>query len=213
MSQIKFFILVVFWLAGCGPSAETRATSTAVYATLTAESWTATATLTPTLTSTPTATFTPIPSNTPTPTEIAFASTWDRYKAGTIQDILDAIEPEIVDIPDNTYYVNFGNDYASIVEVIYTGEFREIDATKKLMLIVVGSSHYGLDAEEMGELFKMEGRFIENGVEYWLPVQSQLIPFMEDELTVGETFEILIVYAGTMRFDGETVVVFLVNTF
>ncbi len=72
MKRHWIWLITLFVLAACGPSAEELASQTAGAETQIAASWTETPTptLTPTSTSTPTATPTPTPTETPTPTPV-----------------------------------------------------------------------------------------------------------------------------------------------
>ena len=230
MGYIKCMIVIccAISVSACGLSEEARSTQTASAMTLTASSWTQTPTrtMTPTstLTSTPTPTLTPSPTVTQTPTRTATAtkdvtqpgssSTWDRYKPRTLQEIIDLTMSEAETMSYDSIYLNYGDTYPSQVNMIYTGEFREV-GVMKLLAITTWLSSFApqLSEDQRNELFRTEGKFLEDGVEYWLPVQSQLIPYMQDELTINDEVTLLLVWAGMTNFDDQYEWIFLVNNF
>lgn len=215
----KFFVFisVILLLTACSPSkngllaglfpTETYTPSPTATATATAtHTLTATATLEPTATatatntSTPTATFTATPrptatlrpTQTPTPT-----STWDRYKPRTLSEIIeltngllkDSSESPIIYLENSPEY-----QYPSQVHVIYTGEFREISVIHQFVIdLWTGPSG---DKTEFTDLFKQEARFVEGNMEYWIPVQEPLIPYMENELEVNGKTIIYVLWIG-----------------
>jgi hypothetical protein len=85
----------------------------------------------------------------------------------------------------------------------------------KLIVITTWLSSFApqLSDDQRNELFRTEGKFLEDGVEYWLPVQSQLIPYMQDELTIKDEVTLLLVWAGMTKFDDQLEWIFLVNNF
>jgi len=58
-------------------------------------------------------------------------------------------------------------------------------------------------------LFQHEVKLREDDIEYWLPIQEQLIPFLQREINTGEIAEFYIVYYGAYNFDH----VFVINEF
>jgi len=110
--------------------------------------------------------------------------------------------------------MNYGDNFPSRVEMTYTGQFRDISESK-LLLISTWMKTFApqLSDSQIKELFKQEGLFIEDTVEYWLPVQSQLIPYMVEELDEDQKVTLLLVWAGLTKFSGEVEWVFLVNNF
>ena len=241
--KVELLVLLLLfsfsWLAGCGPTPEEMAAQTFAAISQTASSWTATPTQTPTLTSTPTPTLTPTATLTPTPTQTFTptrtpiptrtftvtptsaskpsstpASGWERYQPRTLQEIIAANQSDAHDLYENSIFINFGDPYPSRVEMIYTGQFREISPSKQLLALTWGQSFFSsLSPTQLADLFAQEGLFTENGVEYWLPVQTQLIPYMQDELTEGEPVTLLLVWVGITNWGGVIEWVFLVNNF
>ena len=214
-------IVIVFlcaMLVSCGLSQKEIRLTAISGSTQTAKAWTATPsqtatfTLVPTLTPTVTSTFTPTVSVTPSPEPLEFTSSWDRYQPRTLASIIQNTTDEVNPGSDLLIWVNYGDDTPSIVKVEYTGEFRELSDIRKT-LVRLWIYRYGISEAQAFELFQEEGRFVENGVDFWMPVQSQLIPYMEDELQIGQEVELLVVWPGVVNEDGESVWVFFVNTF
>jgi len=114
----------------------------------------------------------------------------------------------------DSIYLNYGDTYPSQVNMIFTGEFRDV-GEMKLLAITIWLSTFApqLSDDQRKELFSTEGKFIEDGVDYWLPVQSQLIPYMQDELTINDEVTLLLVWAGMTYFADQYEWIFLVNNF
>ena len=49
------------------------------------------------------------------------------------------------------------------------------------------------------EMYRHELLVQENGVDYWVPIQEQLIPAMGDELKQGERFELYVALIGSLN--------------
>jgi len=199
------FILVLcsLWLAGC---AAPTATSTP----------TPTATRTPTETPPPTATATPTltptvtkkPTRTSTPT-----STWARYKPGTLAGLVEDLE-ETTDFEDMSGYLNLDDDRASLVEVVYTGQSRELELEKSILIVsFLASVAPQLSEEELFKVFTREYLFLEDGVEYWLPVQDILVPYMQREVAVNGKVVLFVTWLGAYQYEDRVDWIFLVNEF
>jgi hypothetical protein len=68
-------------------------------------------------------------------------------------------------------------------------------------------------SEEIVGLFEDELSFKEGEVTYWLPIQSQVIPYFKEELKVGDKVELYLIWIGARRESEVTDWVFLVNEF
>lgn len=66
---------------------------------------------------------------------------------------------------------------------------------------------------EIVDLFETELLFKENGVEYWLPVQKQVIPYFAQELKKGDQVTLFLIWIGAYKNAGSWDWVFLVNEF
>jgi hypothetical protein len=148
-----------------------------------------------------------MPTLTPKP---ANSSTWDRYQPATIGRIVSVTDPELASLADQAFYYNYGSDHASKVELTYTGQFRLISERRTFL---IGAWLTQLDKADAINWFTTEGLFVEDYMEYWLPIQSPLIPLMKDELTEGKPVTLFIIWIGATFFDDELDRVFLVNEF
>lgn len=104
---------------------------------------------------------------------------WSRYRETTFA----AITAESGYLLEGDYSV-VSRDYPIKIKVGYTGEVRDIDADKK-HLIEMWVKAFAVNPQ-VAERFQKELLFVENGVPYWLPVQSDLIPAFQQELKGGD---------------------------
>lgn len=179
---------------------------------------TSTPTREPTATHTPTSTVTATPTLNPTatrrPTATPVPSSWDRYKPGRLSDIARVAANDAGVLADRTYFLNYGDLLPLIVPATYPGEFRPTRGEALVLISFWGPTFFPqFSQEQLAALFQHEGRFLDGDDEYWLPVQSQLIPYMERELRPGGDVILLVVWAGATGSAGETQLVFLVNNF
>ena len=97
-------------------------------------------------------------------------------------------------------------------KVIYKGRSRPIAGDKKsLIKLWMQSNKY---SEEHFKMFAEEFLFVEDGIEYWLPVQSVLIPHFKKEMSEGESVDLFAAWIGiTFAEPGQRQHVFIVNEF
>lgn len=224
-------IVIMLMLGACsGNSVETAVlppTATASHTPQPTETATATSTptstptntptFTPTATATPTETPSPKPTSTTKPTATPEASTWDRYTPNTLANIIVLNHELLVTDYYPTLYIEVSPDYQypSTIEVIYSGEMREIDPEKQFLI----QNWTGTLSAELRpyfqEAFQHEILVVEADVEYWLPIQEALIPFLEDEVDPGSEMLIYVVWIGAHIPDANTQPesVFLINEF
>ncbi len=116
-----------------------------------------------------------------------------------------------------TLYIEVSPDYQypSQVEVIYTGEFREIDPVKQFLIETWGGTISPEVGESIKGAFQQEVLVVEVENEYWIPVQEVLVPFMKDELEPGDEALIFILWVGANILNAETPPdrVFILNEF
>ncbi len=106
--------------------------------------------------------------------------------------------------------------YPSRLNVLYTGEFRETP-TERLdwLVIYLGAFSSDLTESEVRALFANELLVEEEGVIYWMAVQSALVTRMQTFLAQGDVTELFVVWMGAAD-DGETQTfnrLFIVNAF
>ena len=131
---ISIFILVGFFVVGCGPSAEEQSTQTSIAFTETAAVWTRT----PTSTQTPTATLEP--TNTPTPTpdpnvyqpQTACDLPYAPLRSGSRPEKAFVIGEGLIDMGDTTIIeVTGDNNHASAVLTTDNGEWGRSESSIK----------------------------------------------------------------------------------
>lgn len=214
-AQLLITFLLFILMIGCTPAEETAvitSTPTVVLTpTLTAtavSTHTPTVTATPSSTLTPTPTDTPIPTDTPTPTPTATRTRkptatptftpstfdYDRYRPDTLAGVIEEFEEEIIDESDQNMLLY---PYVDVrVSVIYTGESRPISEDRLALWATFLFAFLGDRAHALANLYETEYRFSEKGVDYWMPVQTPLIPFLEDEAKAGQEITLFIKWIG-----------------
>ncbi len=243
MDKSRFFVVLCFigglLLSACGGEGETAVSFNSPTPTLTAVSTstptptstqTATPTSTPTeeptvtasATASPTMTPTPRPSATPKPTTPPEpTSTWDRYQVRTLQNLRELTDPllALLDEAPAQYpsiYLEFSEEYQypSRVQVLYTGQFREIAPERQFAIARWAEAFLPNLADKYIPLFQHEVLVREGSDEYWMPVQEPLIPYMENELLVDGKATMFVVWIGALLPGPEEVDrIYLINEF
>jgi hypothetical protein len=154
-------------------------------------------TLTPTSPSSPAPAPTDfLPTSTPQCTPASSAACicpdfWPHYVPSSLKTIIELAEESMVGTPD---YLMSGDFYQSRVLVKFTGRSRPIVADRSER-IGIWLKTFGLD-QPTAELFNSEILFLEDSTEYWLPIQSQLVPHLYGDIAEDEKVLILVVFAG-----------------
>lgn len=150
-------------------------------------------------------------------TESAPPASWNRYQPrilGELELLTGELLGEITE--ERAVYIETSPDYQypSRVRVVFTGDFRDASESRlegiKIWMATFAPS---LTADEISSLFGQEGLFIEGEKEYWIPVQSTLIPIMEDELSPGNDVELFLNWIGATKEFDEIDRINLVNAF
>lgn len=134
--------------------------------------------------------------------------TWARYKPGKLSSIIKA-HTNPFDTLDKG--VDLGSDPVR-ARVTYRGLSRPTSAKKQRFIAFYMES---LGTPEAAKKFMTELLFIEDGVEFWLPVQDVLLPHFRKELHKGEVVTLLANWIGITypERDGSRLHIFLVNEF
>lgn len=104
-----------------------------------------------------------------------------------------------------------GDTFPSRVRVTYTGSSRKIPpARKQHMDMFAGSFNI---APALIAKYETEMLFKEGPDEHWLPVQKDLIPFFEKELTKGEEVILYAEWVGARKVEDKWDWIFIVNEF
>jgi hypothetical protein len=131
---------------------------------------------------------------------------WDCYQPRTIHQLVDSFAPE----PPDTGFIFRGNQFPSRVLLTYTGKKRPVSRMRSTFL------HAYFDKvlrQPLAVHFDEELLFLEDSVEYWLPVQSQVVPYFARELTPGDRVWVYIIWPGGISSSKHPDWVFLVNEF
>lgn len=134
---------------------------------------------------------------------------WAKYVPRKLSEVIKANDADVQQQPGVTILVGSTTIKARL---IYAGQSRPIpDDKKSLIKLWMQSNKY---SEEVFDMFKEEFLFSEDGVEYWLPVQSVLIPHFKSEMRKGERLDLFTAWIGvTFAEPGKRKHVFLVNEF
>ncbi len=173
---------------------------------------TATATPTPTFTETPTSTPTAIPSptNTPRPTPTKELTGWARYQLTTLDELIQQFEPEMT---AHGAGLSIYPDAVFRVVVVYEGESRPISSDRMAIWNAYLMAFHPDRLAELADLYETEILFSVEDAEYWMPIQTSLIPFLEDEVPVGEEVTLFIAFLGINHQAEEKEWVFWINEF
>lgn len=136
------------------------------------------------------------------------ADTWARYTPSTLARVVKA-HPGIVAARGK----GAGTEWEPVrARVTYTGTSRPI-ATGKQRLISAYMVTNG--TPQFANKFPTEWLFIENGAEFWLPVQDVLVSYFDKELHKGDSVELFVELIGITQpgRDGRRMHVFVVNEF
>ncbi|HEX6278511.1 MAG TPA: hypothetical protein VFZ49_00730 [Pyrinomonadaceae bacterium] len=131
------------------------------------------------------------------------------YKPGTLKGIVTERIPALIRQPnvalnksDGKPHASFSyNSYPTSAAVKFTGESRKIsDTTQSLISIwleTLGKS------KDLAKRFEFEFKYIEDGVEYWIPTQHPLPERFSKEVKSGESITIYLAWVG-IEFENST---------
>ncbi|MGH9765859.1 MAG: hypothetical protein ACREAB_00375 [Blastocatellia bacterium] len=145
---------------------------------------------------------------------------WKKYQPRILDQIIKLHATKVLDNPevlmtfsDGSAAVLTRDSFPSKVKITYTGQSRSIPQKRKELVKDWVTTTYGANREEYVKLFDTEFLFIEDSVEYWLPIQSQLIQPLKDELKKGEEVILYVAWIGARKESDKIDWVFLVNEF
>ncbi|MBD3671248.1 MAG: hypothetical protein HUJ29_10775 [Gammaproteobacteria bacterium] len=132
----------------------------------------------------------------------AVAEGWDDYKPGLISFMISDYKEQS---KDSDYFFTPGMPFKANVE--FLGEFRKIEENRSKYIGMWLKTH-GMNPEHIN-MYSTEVLVKEGKVEYWLPIQKQLIPYFKKEVPNNKRVNLYVVLAGSIHKDW----VFLVNEF
>jgi len=134
---------------------------------------------------------------------------YERYVPRTLREIISShSDPKTL---NKTDVLMTGDTFPSRVKVTYTGSTRKVSPIKKQHLDMLVVS-FDVDPTLIAK-YETEMLFMEGPDEHWLPVQKDLIPFFEKELTKGEEVTLYAEWVGARKIDDKWEWVFIVNEF
>jgi hypothetical protein len=140
---------------------------------------------------------------------------WDKYQTRTFAEMVKRNAADAADGDarnDDKLSILFSGDPTySQVRVTYTGATRKLAGAHKTHMEEWGKS-FGVESRVVA-LFDTEMLVTECGLDYWLPVQSQVLPHFEKELKKGDPVTLYTMFAGGRKIDGRWDWFFLVNEF
>jgi hypothetical protein len=144
-----------------------------------------------------------------TPIVKATSSSWDRYEPRKLADIFNKYKKS-VDADPVGYYLPYEFP-ASRVKMTYTGLYRPMSKAR-LAFVQFGLGSLKIDPEFI-KRYEQELLLIEDKVEYWMPVQTPLIPFFEKEVKKGDEAVILNIWVGAIIGEKDKDWIFLITEF
>ncbi|MDJ0911521.1 MAG: hypothetical protein QNI99_20215 [Woeseiaceae bacterium] len=127
---------------------------------------------------------------------------WSDYSPGTLHEIVDR-HTEILGEADTLLVPGLKRT----VHLEFGGEIRPLsDNARSAIAEWVFSMQLSTD---IAELFHAEALFRESGTEYWLPIQQQLVPHLEEEVAAGDSAVLYVLWIG---YEAPTWI-FLINEF
>ncbi|PZD72119.1 hypothetical protein C1752_04089 [Acaryochloris thomasi RCC1774] len=133
---------------------------------------------------------------------------WADYQPGTLQKIEQELAPPK---PEGVGQTPTGLPVK--VTVNYSGESRPVSEVNRDAIATFAQAKQPPSQPNITELFTKEFRFTEAGKDYWLPLQKQMIPFLNKELSKGDSVQLLALWIGYAHPQGEVNHTFLVNEF
>ncbi len=80
-----------------------------------------------------------------------------------------------------------------VVEASYVGQIRPMTDDEA---VFVSNSFKAVHQERMAALYAQSMLFQSNGKDYWLPVQSSVVPYFSKELRAGEKIDLYVLQSG-----------------
>jgi hypothetical protein len=135
---------------------------------------------------------------------------WAKYVPRKLSELIKASKTD--DLQQEPGVAIFTGSTTIKARMIYVGQSRPVPEDKK-SLIKLWMQSNGF-SEEHFQMLAEEFLFSEAGVEYWLPVQSVLIPHFKKEMRKGDSLDLFTAWIGvTFAEPGKRRPVFLVNEF
>ena len=149
------------------------------------------------------------------PGAVAGQSTWCRYQARPLAGVIDQHAAELREeaLADTLHGRHFSaRQFPRRVNVVYSGQVRPVPTAHYEFL----EHYFGaiLGRSLPPGLFQREVLVSERDLEFWIPIQDQLVPQLESEAAPGDTVLLFVVWLGAFStIDGELDWLFMINEF
>ena len=128
----------------------------------------------------------PAPTATPKP-----KFNYERYKPSTLAAMIKKVEPDVKSDPG--LWMTKG-ELAAAVVMTYTGKVRNLSEPSQNLMNWIKDAL--MPDTQFFNAFSQEMLVIEDGVEYWLPFQKQLLRHFKKEVKPGSRVLLFITYFG-----------------
>jgi len=137
--------------------------------------------------------------------------TWDRYEPAS----LNHLKATLFDYPENQIGMTINAAAAAKpykISGLYLGESRPVSTVKTEFIQKWWGSTLKI-GEEFTNLFESELLFEVEGARYWMPVQRQVLPYFQKELTKGDSVDLYVMVLGTIDNLDEHDWIIIINEF
>lgn len=142
-----------------------------------------------------------------TPSAFGWPASWDRYHPNSIAAVIEADKAGWSDPKDNYYIAAGGVLFRP--RVTFTGEVRPTSAEE---LDLMNAFFKTMPANLTSSMYPQSIKVIEDGKEYWLPTQSNLLDDLQADFKRGDTtMDLFAIWMGAK--DGGKTKVVVVNNY
>lgn len=147
------------------------------------------------------------------PTKIipTLTSVWDQYKPSTIELIISEFNEEVESLPIGSQSIYPYPSYK--VKMIYLDECRDLTPGRIEILTLYSNAFTSELTDTLVKIHQQECLFSEGNEEYWLPIQEQLIPYLQKEANKGDEVTLYIRWIGVNKITSEIDWVFWIAEF
>jgi hypothetical protein len=121
---------------------------------------------------------------------------WGDFARRSLANIVQIDEREIAASEKRPSVIAHADKLLSAVRVKYTGKSRPISEAKMEVFKKYWLPLFARDSPAYADLYENDFLFLENGVEYWLPVQKRVSSYFAKELSAGDEIDVYLVRAG-----------------
>ena len=134
---------------------------------------------------------------------------WEKFKPRTLKEVISTTTNAVR--PDDSMYLA-QNQLESKVEVIFTGQSREISKARK-SFIEIWFGTLRAEQKKLAALYEREYLYKEGDVEHWLPTSTPITKYFDKELKPGDKMHLYLISIGAYRVDSNIDCVLLVEEF